>query len=250
MIGALEIALSLCKRDLLRFVRERSQIYSALMRPLLWMVFLGSGMRSAFSEQTGASYGAFLMPGIIAMTILFGGLQTGVSTVWDREVGFMKEMLVAPVGTGTIVLGKLLAGAVTTSAQALVTLAFAPIVGVTFGLGTFLALTGLILLTSAGVVGIALCIAARMRSLEGFGNLANLVALPLFFLSGSMYPLENAPHWLAPAIALNPVTYAVDAMRGVAIGVHAHAIELDLMVLAAFALATGVCAVALFRRRA
>lgn len=245
---ALEISWALCKRELLRFVRERNQLYSALARPLLWLVFLGSGMRGAFREETGVSYMAFLLPGVVAMTILFGGLFSGVSTVWDRELGFMKEMMVAPVSRLTIVVGKLLAGSIVTSVQAVVTLAFAPLVGVTFAPMAFLALLGLILLTSVGVVGLALCMAARMRTLEGFGNVANFVALPLFFLSGSMYPLEHVPGWLLPVVAVNPITYAVDAMRQVAVGTEGHALALDLGVLAGFAALTAALATLLFRR--
>lgn len=244
----LEIAWVLCKRELLRFVRERNQLYSALARPLLWLVFLGSGMRGAFREETGVSYIAFLLPGVVAMTILFGGLFSGVSTVWDRELGFLKEMMVAPVSRLTIVGGKLLAGAIVTSVQAVLTLAFAPLVGVSFSAASLAWLLGLILLTSVGVVGLALCIAARMRTLEGFGNVANFVALPLFFLSGSMYPLEHVPGWLEPIVAVNPITYAVDAMRQVAVGTEGHAMALDLAVLASFAAVTTALATALFRR--
>ncbi len=243
-----EIAWALCKRELLRFVRERNQLYSALARPLLWLVFLGSGMRGAFRAETGVSYIAFLLPGVVAMTILFGGLFSGVSTVWDRELGFMKEMMVAPVSRLTIVLGKLLAGAIVTSLQAVVTLAFAPLVGVSFTPASLAALLGLILLASLGVVGLALCIAARMRTLEGFGNVSNFVALPLFFLSGSMYPLEHVPEWLVPAVAANPITYAVDAMRQVAVGTDGHSLALDLGILGAFALLTAGLATLLFRR--
>lgn len=248
MIRTLEVTGALCLRELLRFVRERNQLYSALARPLLWLVFLGSGMRGAFREETGISYLAFLLPGVVTMTILFGGLLSGVSTVWDRELGFMREMLVAPVSRLGIVGGKLVAGAAVTSTQALVTLAFAPLVGVAFGATELITLIGLILLTSAGVVGLALVIAARMRTLEGFGNLANFVALPLFFLSGSMYPLEHVPGWLWPLVVLNPITYAVDAMRQVAVGVGTHPMALDVGVLVGFAVVMAALAVTQFRR--
>ncbi|MFW6050175.1 MAG: ABC transporter permease [Myxococcota bacterium] len=248
MMRTVEVTWALCVRELLRFLRERNQLYSALARPLLWLVFLGSGMRGAFRAETGVSYVAFLLPGVVAMTILFGGLFSGVSTVWDRELGFMREMLVAPVSRLGIVGGKLVAGAAVTSVQALVTLAFAPLVGVSFGGGRLAALLGLILLTSLGIVGLALVIAARMRTLEGFGNLANFVALPLFFLSGSMYPLEHVPGWLRPVVAANPVTYAVDAMRQVAVGTPGHPMALDLGVLSGFALLMGAGAVLQFRR--
>ena len=107
---ALEVIWALCFRELLRFVRERSAFYATLARPTLWLVVLGSGMQNAFRADTGVAYGAYLMPGVVAMTILFGGLFSGVSTVWDREFGFLKEVLVAPVSRLEIVLGKLLAG--------------------------------------------------------------------------------------------------------------------------------------------
>lgn len=247
-MNTLAIVWALCWRELLRFVRERNQLYSALARPLLWLVFLGSGMRGAFREETGVSYVAFLLPGVVAMTILFGGLFTGVSTVWDRELGFLREMLVAPVSRTTIVGGKLLAGSIVTSVQALATLAFAPLVGVFVPAGRLLALSALVLLVSIGVVGLALCIAARMRTLEGFGNLVNFVALPLFFLSGSMYPLDHVPTWLVPLVTLNPITYAVDAMRHVALGTESEALMLDLAVLGIFAAVSSLVAVISFRR--
>lgn len=245
---ALEVSWALCVRELRRFVRERTQLWGALTRPLLWLVFLGSGMRGAFREETGVSYVAFLLPGVIAMTILFGGLFTGVSTVWDRELGFMREMLVAPVSRATIVGGKLLAGTVVTTLQALMTLLFAPLVGVLIPLDALAGLLGLIVLTSAGVVGLALAVAARMRTLEGFGTMANFVALPLFFLSGSMYPLDHVPSWLAPLVIVNPVTYAVDAMRQVAVGHGSYALGTDLAVMVGFAAATTGLAIGLFRR--
>lgn len=245
---ALETIWALCYRELLRFVRERSAFYATLARPTLWLIVLGSGMQNAFRQQTGVAYAAYLMPGIIAMTILFGGLFSGVSTVWDREFGFLKEVLVAPVSRLEIVIGKLLAGTLVTAAQALITLAFAPLVGVWLTFGSLAGTLGIVLLASAGVVGLALSIAARMRSFEGFSNFANLVALPLFFTSGSMYPLQDAPAWLSPIIHLNPITYAVDAMRTVALGHGNFPLMHDLLVVLVFALATGTLATLSFKR--
>jgi ABC-2 type transport system permease protein len=245
---ALETVWALCWRELLRFVRERSALYATLARPTLWLIVLGSGMRNAFREQTGVAYAAYLLPGIVAMTILFGGLFSGVSTVWDREFGFLKEVLVAPVSRFEIVLGKLLAGTLVTSAQALITLLFAPLVGVWLRPSQIVATLLIVLLSSAGVVGLALNIAARMRSFEGFSNFANLLALPLFFLSGSMYPLTDAPAWLAPLIRLNPMTYAVDALRTVALGSGTFPLSLDLAMVAGFTVLTSFLATLSFKR--
>ena len=239
---------ALCWRELLRFGRERSALYATLARPILWLVILGSGMQNAFREQTGVSYAAFMLPGIMTMTMLFGGLFSGVSTVWDREFGFLKEILVAPIARVEIVLGKLAAGSLVTALQAMITLAFAPLIGVWIDPWAILSVTGIVLLTSVGVVALALAIAGRMRSFEGFSNFANLVALPLFFLSGAMYPIQNAPVWLRPFVWINPMTYAVDAMRQVMVGVAQHALSTDLTVMAAFALFACAAATASFKR--
>jgi ABC-2 type transport system permease protein len=244
----LETMYALCLRDLLRFVRERSALYASLARPVLWLVFLGSGMHNAFKEQTGVVYAAYLLPGIVAMTILFAGLFSGVSTVWDREFGFLKEVLVAPVSRVAIVGGKVLAGTLTTTLQALLTLLFAPLIGVHLTPLALLQALGIVLVTSSGAVSMALCIAARLETFEGFSNLANLVALPLFFLSGSMYPVKDAPAWLAPLIRLNPFTHAVEALRQVLVGVGHEPLALALGIVCAFSASMLVAAVWSFRR--
>jgi ABC-2 type transport system permease protein len=245
---SVETVYALCWRELLRFVRERSSLYATLARPTLWLIVLGSGMQNAFREQTGVPYAAFMLPGVVAMTILFGGLFSGVSTVWDREFGFLKEVLIAPVGRVYIVLGKLVAGALVTSLQAVITLLFAPLVGVWLGPRVLISVLAVVLLTSSGVVAMALAIAARLKSFEGFSNLVNLVALPLFFLSGSMYPIDDAPVWLAPLIRANPMTYAVDAMRQLVIGVGHHALMTDVAIVGGFAILMACLATWSFKR--
>ncbi|MFT3921462.1 MAG: ABC transporter permease [Myxococcales bacterium] len=248
MMRSLETIYALCKRELLRFSRERSALYASLARPVLWLIFLGSGMHNAFRAQTGVSYAAYLLPGIVAMTVLFSGLFAGVSTVWDREFGFLKEVLIAPVSRLSIVLGKVLAGTLTTGLQALLTLLFSPLVGVPVRWAGLLPTLAIVFVTSASVVGLALCIAARLKTFEGFSNLANLVALPLFFLSGSMYPVNDAPSWLQALIRLNPITYAVDALRQVLIGVGQHGMALNLAVICGFACLTVGTAAWSFKR--
>lgn len=243
-----ETVWALCYRELLRFVRERSALYATLARPALWLVVLGSGMQNAFRERTGVPYGAYLLPGVVAMTILFGGLFSGISTVWDREFGFLKEVLVAPVSRLSIVLGKLCAGVAVTVTQALITLLFAPLVGVWLGPMQLLCTLLVVMLASAGVVALALNIAARLRSFDGFSNFANLLALPLFFLSGSMYPLEDAPPWLSPLVRGNPMTYVVDALRTVTLGRGNFPLALDLSVVAVFSVALTTLAAWSFKR--
>lgn len=245
---ALEVVWALCYRELLRFVRERSALYATLARPTLWLLVLGSGMQNAFRAQTGVAYAAYLLPGVVTMTILFAGLFAGVSTVWDREFGFLKEVLVAPVSRLEIVLGKLLAGSLVTTAQALITLLFAPLVGVSLRFDQLVNMLLIVVLTSLGVVALALSIATRMRSFEGFSNFANLLALPLFFTSGSMYPVGDAPRLLMPLVYSNPMTYAVDALRQVALGQGSFSLAQDLAMVGLFALLMGALATLSFKR--
>lgn len=247
MSRAAAVVWALCRRDLLRFLRDRSQVLGAAARPLLWLVFLGGGMQSAFADETGVGYGAFMLPGVVAMSLLFGGLFTSVTVIWDREFGFLKELAVAPIPRWSIVAGKLASGTLITLLQGAIVVAFAPVASIDMPLVALVPLLGLMTLTSIGVVALGLCIASRMRTFEGFGALTNFVVLPLFFLSGSMYPLAHVPPYLAPFVAVNPVTYAVDAMRAVTLGASTYSVALDVAVLCVFALATTGGAVALFR---
>ncbi|MCC7539411.1 MAG: ABC transporter permease [Deltaproteobacteria bacterium] len=247
MTSVLAVVWALCMRDLLRFVRDRSQVLGAAARPLLWLVFLGAGMHRAFTTELGVGYGEFLLPGVVAMSLLFGGLFTSVTVIWDREFGFMKELAVAPIPRWSIVAGKIASGTLVTVLQGAIVLAFAPVASIDLPLAAIAPLLGLMTLTSVAVVALGLCIASRMRTFEGFGALANFVVLPLFFLSGSMYPLRDVPPYLAPLVTANPITYAVDAMRGVTLGRSVHSVAVDVAVLVAFAAATTGGAVALFR---
>lgn len=251
MTRVVAVVWALCRRDLLRFVRDRSQLLGSAARPLLWLVFLGAGMQSAFAGETGAQgYQSFLLPGVVAMSLLFGGLWTSITVIWDREFGFLKELAVAPIPRWSVVAGKLASGTLVTTLQGVVTVAFAPLASIPLRPASLPAMLGLMTVTSVGVVALGLCIASRLRTIEGFGAVANFVVLPLFFLSGSMYPLRHVPGYLAPIVAINPITYAVDAMRGVTLGAAEHALWLDVVVLLGFALVTSLAAVALFRERA
>jgi ABC-2 type transport system permease protein len=246
-VNELEAIWALTWRDLRRFARDRGQILGAFARPVLWLLFMGKGLRSAV-HAGGVDYQHFVFAGAIAMTVLFAGMFQSVSIIWDREFGFLKEVLVAPVRRSSIVLGKVLAGASVTFVQGLMTVAFAPFVDIHPSLGGALALLGVIALLSIAMTALGVVIATRMQTFEGFGVISNFVVLPLYFLSGGVFPIEGLPRWMSVLVHVNPVTYAVDLMRGALDQPMHFATALDLGVLGGFGAVMLALSFALFRR--
>jgi ABC-2 type transport system permease protein len=195
-------------------------------------------------------YRQFVYAGAIAMTILFGGMFQGVTMVWDREFGMLRAVLVAPVSRIAIVVGKTLAGASVTVLQGFVAAAFAPLVGVRFGLLE----AGMLVLAMAtmavAITALGVTVGSRMRTFEGFGVISNFVVLPLYFLSGGVFPSEGMPPWMRALLVANPVSYGVDLMRAAIGQPHVFSAALDVGVQVAFALAMCLAALAAFRRRA
>ena len=241
--------LALVKRDLLRFVRDRSQVAGAFGRPLIWMILFGSGFQRVMpAAGGGGDYRQFVYTGAIAMTILFGGIFQGVTIVWDREFGMLREVLVAPISRLAIVVGKTAGGCVVTLIQAAVAAAFAPFAGVHVGVEGAIPLLGAAVLLSLGVTAMGVAVGSRMQTFEGFGVISNFVILPLYFLSGGVFPTETMPGWMRTLVEINPVTYGIDLMRA-SIG-QRHAFEplWDAVVIGGFALTMCVTALAAFRR--
>ena len=234
-MNELESAWALTWRDLVRFVRDRGQVMGAFARPLLWLIFMGKGLSTSVRLTGGVDYQHFVFAGAIAMAVLFGGMFQGVTIIWDREFGFLKEVLVAPISRVTIVLGKTLSGTVVTIVQGCLTLGFAPLVGLHLGFGTFFALFGVIVILSLAMSAMGVVLATRMQSFEGFGVISNFVIMPLYFLSGGVFPVERLPGWMAVLVRLNPVTYGVDLMRHALAQPSVFGAELDLLVLLGFA---------------
>ncbi len=241
---------ALTRRDLLRFLRDRSQLAGAIGRPLIWMLLFGSGLRRAVAGPAAGSldYRQFVYCGAIAMTILFAGMFQGITIVWDREFGMLREVLVAPISRLAIVLGKTCAGSSVTLLQALVAAAFAPFVGVHFGIWDGLLLLGSMTLMSLGITALAVAVGSRMQTFEGFGVISNFVILPLYFLSGGVFPPEGMPEWMRAAVRLNPVTYAVDLMRASIGQPHAFGAGVDVAMVSGFAVAMCLLALLSFRR--
>jgi ABC-2 type transport system permease protein len=244
-----ELVYALFRRDIVKFLRDRSTLAASLTRPLLWIVGVGFGLRSAFRQGvSGLDFVSFLVPGIATMSVLFTSMFAAISIVWDREFGFLKELLVAPVPRSSIVLAKMLAASALALLEVSIVLVLAPV------FGAQLRLTGALLaLPLLGAFGMAvnalgILIASRMKSFEGFGGIVNFLIQPIFFFSGAIYPIEGLPKALYIIVRLNPMSYAVDATRGLTLGVHHFPLALDVSVVAGTVIVLGGFATRSFSR--
>lgn len=201
-------------RDLIRFWQDRTRMVASLVQPALFLFVLGTGLSRLTSGSFGGfSLKTFMFPGIVAMSTLFTALFSAGSIVWDREFGFMREMLVAPVSRSAIVVGKCLGGATVATFQGFVILCLAGAVGVPYSPSLMLGLIGAMLLLSFALTALGVAAAARMRNIQTFFGLMQVVVMPMFFLSGALYPLGSLPGWLRALTRIDPMTYAVDPMR-------------------------------------
>jgi ABC-2 type transport system permease protein len=199
-------------REVLRYWREKSRIVSSLILPLLWLLVFGSGLRS-MQVSPGLTYQTYIFPGILGMTLLFTSVFSGVSVIWDREFGFLKEILVAPVSRTAIVIGKALGSGTSALIQGTILLPLSFLVGVHLSPISFVILIPTMILISVGLVAVGLLIASLMTSMEGFNFIMSLVIMPMFFTSGALFPLTTAPVWLRDFSYINPLTYGVDVLR-------------------------------------
>ncbi len=235
-------------REIVRFVRRRMRLFAGVARSFVWLFVLGVGLKRSFVPLDGLSYEQFLFPGIIAMAVIFASLQSAISIIWDREFGFLREVLVAPVPRASIVLGKALGGATTATFQGLIVLAFAPLAGVHLGLAGTAEAVALIFLTSLSLVCLGIVIAARMQDFESFGSIQNFVVMPLYLLSGAMFPLARTSHALRMLVDVDPLSYGADSIRQVLVGYRVHDISIDLVFLIVFTVVMLIPAVVLFER--
>ena len=206
-------------REVKRYLRDRVRIVSSFVTPLLWLVIFGTGVRLSL-PYPGLNYQQYIFPGIIGQTLLFTSMFMGISVLWDREFGFMKEILVAPISRTSVFLGKMIGDSTDAVIQGIIVFVLGLLLGIKLNIFTFLELLPIMLLVTFGLVSIGLTLASFMGSLEGFGTIQSFINLPLFFLSGALFPLRGAsiPTWLQIASRLNPLTYGVDALRNVILG--------------------------------
>jgi ABC-2 type transport system permease protein len=202
------------QRDLIRTTQDRTRFIAALVQPLLFLFVLGSGLSSLTSGATGSlDLRTFMFPGILATSTLFTAIFSAVSLVWDREFGFLREMLVAPVRRSSIILGKALGGATIATAQGVVVLCLAPLVDVPLSVGLVVTLLAEVFLLSFTLTALGLAVVARIQQVQTVMGIMQVLILPLSFLSGALYPLSNLPGWLSITVRLNPLTYAVHPVR-------------------------------------
>lgn len=200
-------------REVKRYTREKTRLISSFFQPLLWLIIFGSGMQFSTAGIGGITYQKFIFPGVIGQTLLFTSMFMGISVIWDREFGFLKEIMVSPISRVSIFIGKMLGAATDAIIQGSFVFILSFLVGIAVDVQTYLSCLPIMMLTTFGLVSVGLTIASRMESLESFGVIQTFVNLPLFFLSGALFPLTNVPEWLRWVSIVNPVTYGVDALR-------------------------------------
>jgi ABC-2 type transport system permease protein len=204
---------SLCWRELVRFLRQRNRIIGAFATPIVFWLLIGAGMGHSFSAgglPDGTDYMQYFFPGTIVMILLFTAIFSTISIIEDRHEGFLQSVLVAPVSRQAIVLGKLLGGTILAFGQGLIFLLLAPLIGVRFGWEAFLAACAFMLVVSFALTGLGFCIAWRMSSTQGFHAIMNLFLMPMWFLSGALFPAKGAMKWV---MGINPLTYGLAGLR-------------------------------------
>jgi ABC-2 type transport system permease protein len=266
-------------RDILRFWRDRMRLIGSLAQPLLFLIVFGTGLSSALSGAGGGfngglggaagsdfGYTQFIFPGIIGMSILFSAIFGAMSIVWDREFGFLKEVLVAPIDRSAVAIGKALGGATQAMIQGLILLVLSPIVGVKLTVVSVLLVILFSFLLAFSLSALGVLIASRMKSMQGFQVVMNFLMMPIFFLSGSLFPLQGLPDWMTFLTRIDPASYGMDPLRRVmlegaglpaaaldrlslTIGDYVLPIWLEGLILLAFGLVVLAFAVVNFRRR-
>jgi ABC-2 type transport system permease protein len=206
-------------RDILRFWHDKTRMIGSLVFPLLFLfVFSGGlGARMGFLGP-GIDFAQFMFPGIIGMTVFMSSFMAGVSVVWDREFGFLKEVLVAPISRISVVAGKTLGASTVAILQGIIIMLFAPLVGATLSLWTVLSLLPLMLLLSASMGSLGILLATRIRSMEAFQAVMQMMMFPMVFLSGVFFPPQGLPSWMNVLVKINPATYGIAPIRQVMLG--------------------------------
>jgi ABC-2 type transport system permease protein len=202
------------RRELIRFAGDRMRMFTSLIQPLLVLFVLGSGLQTLSAASTGGvDLKTFIFPGVLLIAVVFSAMFSAASIAWDREFGFLREMMVAPVRRSSIVIGKCLGGATIAALQGAIVLALAGLVGVPYDPILLLGLFGLMLLLAFTITTFGVMIALRVKQIQTFTVVMQMLVMPMYFLSGALYPVTGLPTWLEVLNRLNPLTYAVDPMR-------------------------------------
>jgi ABC-2 type transport system permease protein len=263
-------------RDIIRFWRDRVRLVMSLAQPILYLAIFGVGLSSTLGKSgslggaglpASFSYIQFMYPGVLGMAVLFTAIFSAMSVVWDREFGFLREILVAPISRSAVALGKALGGATQAALQGVVMLVFAPFVGVHLTVVSVLEVIPLLFLLAFALTSFGVAISARLKTMQGFQVVMNFLMMPMFFLSGALFPLRGLPGWMTVLTRFDPVAYgiapvrsailggaglpqvAVDRLTSVTIGSYIVPIGVDVAFLAAFSAAMLAIAMRSFRHR-
>jgi ABC-2 type transport system permease protein len=202
------------RRELIRFANDRMRIVTTLVQPLLFLFVLGAGLQTLSRAGThGVALRTFIYPGVLCLTVMFTAMFSAASIVWDREFGFLREMMVAPIRRSSIVIGKCLGGATVASLQGVIILALAFAVDVPYSPQLIIGVFLLQLLLAFSVTAFGVMVAARIKQMQSFMGVMQMIVMPMFFISGAMFPVAGLPAWLAFLNRIDPLTYAVDPMR-------------------------------------
>ena len=228
-------------REMKRFLRAKSRVIGSLAMPFFFLLTIGMGFNSGFNlpgAPQGTNYLDFLVPGIIGMAMLFSSMFAGLSVLWDKEFGFLKEIMVAPVSRPVIVLGRIVGGLTTALIQGILIFIISLFLGfkIVNPFGIISALLFMILI-GVGFIGFGVAVASKMEDTQGFSLIMQFIVFPTFLLSGAFFPITNFPDWIRPLAYLDPLTYGVDGLRASLIGFSQFPPILDLSVLLIFSLA-------------
>ncbi|HVX70579.1 MAG TPA: ABC transporter permease [Mycobacteriales bacterium] len=202
------------RRDLIRFVDDPTRIAAWLIQPLLFLFVMGTGLQTLSDQSThGVKLTTFIFPGVVAMALIYSAMFSAASLVWDRELGFLRELMIAPIRRSSIILGKCLGGATIAASQGVVVLLLAGLVDVPYDAAMLLGMFGLELLVAFTVTAFGVFVATTIKQAQTFTNVMQMLVIPMIFTSGALYPISGLPTWLGLLSRLNPLTYAVDPMR-------------------------------------
>ncbi len=230
----MEVIYILWLRQIKKYFRSRSRIIGSLAQPLLYLISFGFGFGSVFSKAGQGNYIQFLAPGIIAMSILFTAIFTGIEVIWDRQFGFLKETLVAPVARIYIMIGRTLGGATVATIQGVLVLVLTTLVGFKINLLHIPSILIVMFLIALLFTGLGTAIASVLEDMQGFQLIMNFLVMPVFLLSGAMFPLTGLPKGIEIITKINPMTYGVDGLRALLGGIHLYSASFDILILSFF----------------